>query len=178
MGVGGSLARISHPLDPMNRCWLGLLTALIAIASGAGADCSLFLEAHERLLKRSFSVRREMTLEVNGKIKHHQVAELSYDRGRLETEVLEETRSKSVGLDGGEGDPALEHEALCLRLTVADDGSYRLRSEDGLEEVHFVLDHERRTLVPVAWTLAANERLLFKKFRIRGRAEYSALTWR
>ena len=155
--------------------WLVSCPALVAQTP---EECSAVRQAHERLLEGSFEVERTFRLSVNGDLKNREVARLTYSAGELETEVVEYEAFSKMWVHENEGkDFVLEIRFSCERLEAAGEGRYELTSEDGSEVAEFELGDESGALRPVAWRSDETARLLFKKFAISARAEYSGFEW-
>ena len=155
--------------------WLVSCPALVAQTL---EECSAVRQAHERLLEGSFEVERTFRLSVNGNLKNREVARLTYSAGELETEVVEYEAFSKMWVHENEGkDFVLEIRFSCERLEAAGEGRYELTSEDGSEVAEFELGDESGALRPVAWRSDETARLLFKKFAISARAEYSGFEW-
>jgi hypothetical protein len=142
-------------------------------------ECLTVGRAHEALLEDSFEVERTFRLSVNGNLKNREVARLTYSSGKLETEVVEYEAFSKTWVHENEGkDFVLEIGFACERLEAVGEGRYELTSEDGLEVAEFELGDESGALRPVTWRTDETARLLFKKFAIAARAEYSDFEWK
>lgn len=159
-----------------------LLSSLLFVSPTLEAvtpeECSTVSRAHELLLEGSFEVERTFRLSVNGDLKKREVAHLTYSGGQLVTEVLEyESLSKLWAYENEGRDSVLEIEFACDRLEAFGDDRYELTSEDALEVAEFELDGRTGALRLIAWRSDDTARLLFKKFAIAARAEYSGFSW-
>ncbi|NND59672.1 MAG: energy transducer TonB [Gammaproteobacteria bacterium] len=140
------------------------------------ARCKRIGAAHANLLNSCFIIRRDLEIQLNGKLARREQAAVTYERGVATVEVLDsEIVEKRIQLDSGEGDMIGDIAFDCGRLHIADDGRYELHVADEPDVLRFEYDPANPTLTPVEWRAEIRERFLFKKFHIVASATYTDL---
>lgn len=137
------------------------------------AACDIHGQAHASLLDSCFTVRRELKITLNDKLRVHERALLDYAAGRLE--LLEQEKlaqDKRLVMDSDGKDMILSLPFSCDLLTV-DEEQLILRAGDEPEHAAFEWGNHGSALTPIRWLFETTEKFLFKKFRIRAEATYS-----
>ncbi|NNF60864.1 MAG: hypothetical protein HKN06_05990 [Gammaproteobacteria bacterium] len=154
-----------------------LAASLLPAADGASRTtheaCEVHSRAHAGLLDSCFTVRRELKIKLNDKLRVHERALMDYSAGQVE--LLEQEKlaqDKRLVMDGDGKDMILSLPFSCDLLTIADE-QLVLRASDEPEQAVFQRVGDGTSLQPIRWLFETTEKFLFKKFRLRAEASYS-----
>jgi hypothetical protein len=132
-------------------------------------DCSVQRERFEAFRAKPFSVERDLTLRIDGGIRGHEVARLSWDGKKLSKIVLAKEPEKAVMEVSG--DPTLSSRFACEGWKETDGGGLEFRSPGGAA-LAFRVD-AGGALVPIGWEEADTVKVLFVRKRIIATATFT-----